>query len=318
VGGADGTRYLGGDFSMMKTNTGAGALLNNTTGAVDRKFPAIEGKVYAVASDGAGGWYIGGEFTSVGGEARKNLAHILSTGAMDPRWKPWLDGPVFAIASAAPYQNVVFIGGRFTDINGNKRGSLASFNTDGSLTDWEANTGATLNDPVNDGVFSLTVGSDFHLYVGGRFNKLSIYTRYNLGRYKLTGGMSDWAPMPNGPVYAMQYAPATPSVGQPVLFVGGGFDVMSNVNGCYPFNGCPQKYLSSIAVSQDVYTPNLAGYAANATLDSHVYAMAMEGSRLVIGGLFTSVNGSAKRYLAKWNDDGTLATDWNPNPDSAV
>lgn len=316
VGGANGTRYLGGDFSMIKTNTGGGAMLNSTAGAVDHKFPAIDGKVYAVASDGTGGWYIGGEFTIAGFGGATNLAHILSTGAVDPRWKSSVDGPVFAIASASPYQPFVFIGGRFTSINGSGRGSLASFNTDGSLTDWEAGGGATLRDPANDGVFSLTVGSDRYLYIGGKFDKLSNNTRYNLGRYNLATGLAAWAPTPNGPVYAMQYVPSSGG-SAPALYIGGAFEWVSNISGV-PGNSVEQKFLSSIAVSLDVYTPSLAGYAANVTVNDRVYALAMEGSRLVIGGVFTSVNGSAKRFLAKFNENGTLATDWNPNPDGGV
>src|SRR6185503_15272958 len=39
-------------------------------------FPAVEGTVNAALSDGTGGWYLGGEFESVGGVARHNLAHL--------------------------------------------------------------------------------------------------------------------------------------------------------------------------------------------------------------------------------------------------
>ena len=39
--------------------------------------------VHVVVPDGSGGFYIGGEFTNVGGLTRNNIAHILSDGTVD-------------------------------------------------------------------------------------------------------------------------------------------------------------------------------------------------------------------------------------------
>src|SRR5436190_2377007 len=60
------TVYLGGSFSYVGPYTGGGVLLDSTSGAL-QTFPAVNGNVYAVLSDGFGGWYIGGDFTLVGG-----------------------------------------------------------------------------------------------------------------------------------------------------------------------------------------------------------------------------------------------------------
>src|SRR3989344_2544128 len=46
------------------------------------------GSVNAIAQDGSGGWYIGGQFTVVEGVARNNAAHILASGAVDTAWNP--------------------------------------------------------------------------------------------------------------------------------------------------------------------------------------------------------------------------------------
>src|SRR4051794_32320081 len=61
---ADGTTYLGGDFTRLGPRTGAGAALDRD-GALVAGFPEIAGgEVRSAVGDGAGGWYVGGDFTT--------------------------------------------------------------------------------------------------------------------------------------------------------------------------------------------------------------------------------------------------------------
>ena len=73
-----GTIYIGGAFGQVGPATGGGVPLDAATGAPIPAFPKVVGWVSAVLSDRAGGWYIGGRFTSVGGVPRSNLAHVTS------------------------------------------------------------------------------------------------------------------------------------------------------------------------------------------------------------------------------------------------
>jgi hypothetical protein len=68
------TIYLGGNFSQVGPVTGTWAALSTSSGQVDTAMPKVAGgfpelvpAVLAVVADGAGGWYVGGSFTSVGG-----------------------------------------------------------------------------------------------------------------------------------------------------------------------------------------------------------------------------------------------------------
>jgi hypothetical protein len=74
--GDDGTQYLGGFFTRWGPQTGGGAAVDATSGDLNESFPHVEGRVQASASDGLGGVYIGGDFTSVDGQPRNGLAHI--------------------------------------------------------------------------------------------------------------------------------------------------------------------------------------------------------------------------------------------------
>ena len=74
----DGRLYVGGSFSYVGPRTGGFAQLG-TSAARPGVIPhEVNGSVRAMLSDGAGGWYIGGEFTRVAGVDRLNAAHVLA------------------------------------------------------------------------------------------------------------------------------------------------------------------------------------------------------------------------------------------------
>src|SRR4051812_20480657 len=59
--------YLGGNFTRLAPYTGSSAAFNAANGDLRQPWPQVDGVVEAVAPDGTGGWYLGGDFTSVGG-----------------------------------------------------------------------------------------------------------------------------------------------------------------------------------------------------------------------------------------------------------
>ena len=99
--------YAGGYFtSVTKGATFARQNLfsfNATTGAVQAFTAKTDGPVWALASDGRS-LYVGGDFTTVNGVARRGLAKLnLTTGALDPNFDAHLTR-----GSATP----AFVGGR--------------------------------------------------------------------------------------------------------------------------------------------------------------------------------------------------------------
>lgn len=80
---------IGGSFTRIGPFTGSFVGLDRTTGEWNTpSFPKPNGPVLAALPDGQGGWYLGGEFTEVGGQPRESLAHILPNGTVDPAWAP--------------------------------------------------------------------------------------------------------------------------------------------------------------------------------------------------------------------------------------
>src|SRR5215218_9310868 len=74
VPGPDGTAFIGGSFDAVAPQSGGAAAIDPSGGAVDRTWPRFDAHVSAVVADGAGGWYVGGDFGSVGGVPRAGLA----------------------------------------------------------------------------------------------------------------------------------------------------------------------------------------------------------------------------------------------------
>lgn len=83
------TYYIGGSFTQVNVAHGVGAEVDATdAGLATADQPLVLGpinvSINTVVSDGAGGFFIGGFFSSVGGLPRQNLAHILPDRGVDP------------------------------------------------------------------------------------------------------------------------------------------------------------------------------------------------------------------------------------------
>ncbi len=90
--------YVGG-VSRLGIPTGSAVVVSPQTGqALPIKAEVSGGSVQAAIPDGAGGWYIGGTFTSVAGVGRPGLAHLLNDGTLDTAFAPPALGQVRALA----------------------------------------------------------------------------------------------------------------------------------------------------------------------------------------------------------------------------
>lgn len=179
--------YLGGNFTYVGPNTGSGAKINTSTGAIITS-PSlagvrVNGNIITSISDGAGGFYIGGAFTKVGTTTRNRIAHILPNGSLDPDFNPNADGQVTTLALSSNGA-ILYAGGSFTSIGGALRNSLAALNTTTGL--------ATVFDPnADDEVQALLLSSDGStLYVGGSFTFIGDESRSHIAALNTTTGLA--------------------------------------------------------------------------------------------------------------------------------
>ena len=280
------TVYLGGLFSYVGPYTGHGVVFNTSTGAQVTGLPKVEGTVLACIADGAGGWFIGGDFTQVDGTARQNLAHILPGGTLDANWKPAADGTVNTLALSG---GVVYAGGQFTQVSAQTRNYLAAMNsTTGALTTW--------NPDANNIVYSLVV-SGMTLYAGGGFTTIGGQARNRIAALNnTTGAATGWNPGASGAVRALAISGST-------LYAGGAFATIG---------GQTRNRIAALS------TVTSSSTSWNPGASSTVRAMALSGSTLYIGGDFTIAGGVTRNRLAALDTSTGTPSAWDPNASGSV
>lgn len=279
--------FIGGSFSQIGPNTPNGSCINLTTGAADTNFVKPNGAVRAVLADGNGGWYIGGEFTSVGGQPRNRLARINNDGTLNI-WNPNINGTVNALAL---YYNTLYVGGTFSSVGGKSRNNIAAINTQTAVpTDWNPNANGSIHT-----VITSVEGSS--IYVGGEFNTIGGQPRTFLASLdSLNGLATPWRPNPNGPIKTLLRDGNN-------IYVGGSFNTISGEvrNNIAALNGN-----TGIASGWD---PNANG---------EVLSLRTNGTVIYAGGTFSQIGGQARNYIAALSTVNGQSNAWNPNADSTV
>lgn len=99
--------------------------------------PDVDGTIFTVVVQPDGKLLVGGQFTSVSGVARSNLARINADGSVDTAFNPSPNAPVRAVL--VQRDNRVVIGGDFTALQPGASGAtvtrnrIARLNADGSI-----------------------------------------------------------------------------------------------------------------------------------------------------------------------------------------
>lgn len=281
---AGGILYVGGSFTNVGPVTGGGVPLDAASGALAGGFPRVVGEVDVAIPDLAGGWYIGGLFTTVGGQPRSNLAHVLADLSVSP-WNPGTNGQVRALAFA---DSVVYLGGAFSAVGGQPRNRIAAVDTAGDVTAWDAN--------ANGLVLSLALGSSA-LYAGGAFTSLGGQTRNRIAALdRGSAAATGWNPSANNQVSALL-------LDSGLVYAGGSFTSIG---------GAGRNRIAAL--------DTLVGAATswNPNANSQVLSLARTSSAVVAAGVFTSIGGQIRNRLAELDPASGLANGWNPNLNGQV
>jgi uncharacterized delta-60 repeat protein/prepilin-type N-terminal cleavage/methylation domain-containing protein len=258
--------------------------LNGLTGANS----AVD--TVAVQSDGR--VLIGGAFTAVNGTSRGRIARLNTDGTLDTTFANGLTGAnnrIFAVAVQPDGR--ILIGGNFTAVNGTTRNRIARLNTDGTLDTTFANGLAGANDTVQ----TIALQTDGRILIGGGFNSLHGTARSYVARLNADGsvdtGFLNGLPGADLRLYSM----AVQSDGR--ILIGGNFTTV---------NGTSRGRIARLNTDGTLDTTFANGLAG---ADSSVFSIAVgPDGRIVIGGAFAAVHGTARGNLARLNADGSLDT----------
>ena len=314
-------------FNVALSNPSAGASLgspqnalvqivdaetyNQPAGSPDVAFSPAAGmndSVLALALQSDGTIVAGGNFSIANGAALNHLVRLNTDGTLDTGFLGGLagaNGSVNALVSQT--DDRIVIGGAFTSVDNITRYRIARLMTDGSL-DTSFNPGSG----VDNSVFALAetfIGGSRAIYVGGAFTTVNGQSLPALARLN-NNGLVDSTFNPglgaNGPVYAVAPYPAGAIYNAGQVLAGGAF---SN------FNNYAVGNLVRLNVDGSMDTNFIANAVANGTV--RALAIQLDGG-ILIGGDFTSVNGTALSHVARLNPDGTLDAAFAANVASSV
>jgi uncharacterized delta-60 repeat protein len=283
----DGKVLIGGDFTTYNGTERDGIARLNADGGLDTSFTSSNGanaSVRSIALQTDGKVLIGGNFNTYNSTARNRIARLNANGSLDTGFDPGSGANTDVVSIALLADGKVLIGGSFTSYNGTARSGIARLNTNGGL-----DTGSNLGSGASNEVNSIALQADGKLLIGGgnRVERLyadgSLDLSFNPGSFGTNTEISSVAAQADGKV-----------------LIGGRFT---------SYNGTARDGIARLNANGSLDTGFNPGSGANNEV--HSIALQVDG-KSIIGGSFTSYNGTGRNRIARLNADGSLDTSFDP------
>jgi len=291
----DGKIIIGGSFTIYN-----GTFINriarlNADGTLDATFTPGTGASSTVRTSALqpdGKIIMGGDFASYNGTGRNRIARLNADGTLDATFNPGTGANNRVLTTALQPDGKIIIGGWFTNYNGAPINRIARLNADGTLdATFNPGTGA------NNRVHTIALQPDGKIIIGGLFTSYNGTGIIRIARLNADGTLDatfNPGTGADGPVVTTALQP------DGKIIIGGWF---TNYNGT-GINRIAR--LNADGTLDATFTPGMG--ASGTVLTS---ALQPDG-KIIIGGLFTSYNGTGRNRIARLNADGTLDATFNP------
>ena len=282
--------WLGGQYCYYMGRVGVDGNLDS---GFDPVLENTDGGVGTMLVQSNGQIVVSGNFLTMGGVARTNLARLNAAGwSVDSGFDPKPNSPVAPMALQA--DGKILLGGWFDSVGGQPRTNLARLNADGTLD--------TTFDPAPDGqVHSLAIQADGKILVSGWFSSLGGQPCTHLVRLNANGTLDsgfDQGAGANGYMTGL----AVQSDGK--ILVCGNFSSLG---------GLTRNYLARLNADGTVdgeFDPEPNGMVTSLALQAD--------GKIMLSGYFGTVGGQLRSYLARLNADGSTDPEFAPEPDGPV
>ena len=186
----------------------------------------------------------------------------------------------------------IILGGSFTGYNGTLANRIARIHADGSI-DSTLNTGLGFN---ND-VYSTVLQADGKIIVGGNFTSFNGVTINRVARLHADGTL-DTSFNPGSGLNNTVFSLAVQTDGK--IIVGGLFTTI---------NGTIRNRIVRLNSDGSIDTTFVIGTGFNNTVNSLIV---QSDGKILVGGSFTSFNGTTTNRIARINTDGSMDTAFSP------
>lgn len=289
----DGRQIIVGSFTSYAGNAVGRIARITRNGAYDATFNAGSGanaQVTAVAVDLSGKVLVGGTFGQFNGVTANKLVRLNTDGTVDSGFSigsGFAGGNVTAVAVQSDGR--VLVMGSFTSFNGSPSGRIVRLMDSGMLdATFLPGTG------TNSDIYAGALDASGRLVIAGNFTAFNGTTRRYLARLRVNGTVDpafDPGLGPNAAVY-------TVAIQRDGKVLAGGF--FTSFNGSTPASRIAR--LNANGTYDGSFNPG-SGF------NSWVYTIVHQGDgKLLVGGDFTSFNGTARNRFARLNTDGSLDT----------
>ena len=294
----DGKVVVGGAFSELGGTLTANLARFNPEGSPDTGFNAVlnvDGTVNALAIRPNGA----PTPTQVPG-----LALLTAQGALRGGFTPGTDTNIRGTIRAAVVQpdGGVIVVGSFSNLTNYSNANIARFRADGTLdTTFLPSVAGEIND--------IALQGDGKVIIVGGFTSVNGTTRNYVARLNADGTLdTGYDPSPTSATNAVVIQPDGRAI------IAGAFTALKP-NGATDVVGRTFVARINLDGTLDTFSP---------APTSIVHALAIQGDRVIIGGEFTGVApnsalaGTTRNYIARINNDGSLDTNFDPNPNGIV
>ena len=306
--------YVGGAFTTIGTNNASRSRIaalkaSGAVGAGEATSwnPKANNTVNALAVAGTSVVYAGGTFTKIGSTVmtRNRLAAIKTNAAATETaeatsWNPSANNTVNALALSGT--SVVYVGGSFTEIGSTvvTRNRLAAIKTNAAAT--ETAEATSWNPSATNTVNALALSGTSVVYVGGSFTEIgsTVVTRNRLAAIKTnaaateTAEATSWNPSANNTVNALV-------VSGEAVYVGGSFTEIGT-------NSAARNRLAAIKTNAEATeTAEATSWNPSANNTVNAVATSASGSKLYVGGVFTTLGTGNRAFYASFTIGGPTA-----------
>jgi hypothetical protein len=329
---------IGGDFSVSNNSNSFNnfMIVDSINGNAYGMIADANAPIRSFASDGGNLIYVGGDFTTIQGLPRKELAAFDLGRSQITGWDPSPGLPVRTIS----VRGDIFVGGDFNMIGGTLRNNLAAIDVStGTVTSWDPN--------ANGDIFSMDILQGSTIYVAGTFSNIGGAGRNYVAALDISNGFaSPWAPTLNN------YAGGIRAGSNSIYIYGGLFTMVggqarsylasvNNTNGAVnAWNPAPNNNVNDVIVDSsgifvsgyfstiggqsrshlaliDASTGNATSWNAGA-FNNFPRKILLSGNTLYVGGDFTSIGGTTRNFLAAIDATTGSLSSWNPNLNNLV
>jgi uncharacterized delta-60 repeat protein len=249
--------------------------------------------IYSSAIQSDGKIVILGPFTSYNGRSRKNIARLNADGTLDASFATGSGADIGLNSNIAIQSNgKILVGGDFFNYNGTAIKNIARLNTDGGLdTSFIPGVGPSSS------VYAIAVQSDGKILIGGDFWSYSGTSRNGIARLNSNGTL-DTSFDPGDGTDATVWSTSIQPDGK--IIIAGDFATYDSVD---------RNGIARLNTDGSLDT----SFDSSVGADNSVWATALQSDgKIVIGGYFTSYDGTSRNRIARLNSNGTLDSTFDP------